>query len=241
MKTYENINVLVKNTIFNLTTFSVVIVLGIIGVVQRNFKINVYSILTGIYVILVTVSCFMSEFGLKNNMWGNCGRGEGLVTIFSYIITFLIFTHNYKCLKKSIKIAIIGSIGVAVYATLQANFNISYSLLNDTAAKGVAKGTMMNQNFLSSYICIFLPMMCYYYINTKGEKMLIVIALLFSTLMYSKTLGGYITFVFMALCICAISVIYSNKLKDAFSRILKLLLTIVITFVIITKEQMNIN
>lgn len=223
-----------KNTILNLATFSTSIVLLIIKLRQRDFKINIYDILLVIYMVLVAISCFTSEFGLLKNILGTNGRGEGLITIASYSITFVIFCHGYRYLKKTIKIALIGAIGVSIYAFLQANFNIDYDLLYDVKGDGIATGTMRNQNFLSSYICLFLPMMCYCYLNKKREKIIVLVIILFSTLVYSKTLGGYLTFGAMTFIIIIISFVCTNNKKQLLLKTLKLILALILTFGCIT-------
>jgi O-antigen ligase len=52
-----------------------------------------------------------------------------------------------------------------------------------------------NQNFLSSYLCICLPLMMVLYIDTKKLLYLIASGLAFGCLFASCTTGGYITFI----------------------------------------------
>lgn len=220
-----------KNTIFNFSTIITAISLLVIN--RKNIKINLYDgILMG-YLALVILSTFLTEHGIVECILGTNGRGEGLITILSYVVTFVIFSRGYKHMTKTAKVAIISAIVVGIYSFLQANFSnvINIPFFSDVS-NGVAKGTMRNQNFLSSYICIFLPMTCFYYINgtNKIKRALLISIWLFMTLVYAVTLGGYITFVIMHTIIAVFSLVFSKNRKDTTIKIGVLSVVLLATF-----------
>ena len=91
-----------KNTLFNLTTVIVSITLIVLNIRKtRKLKLNIYDILLIIYLMLVTLSTIFAKYGVVDAILGLNGRGEGLVTIFSYAATFLIFLRGYKYMAAS--------------------------------------------------------------------------------------------------------------------------------------------
>lgn len=227
-----------KNTIFIFSTIITSLVLVIIN--RKNIKTNVYDKLLIAYMILVILSTIFTKFGIVKCILGTNGRGEGLLTIFSYIATFVIFSRGYKHMQKISKLAIIAAMIVCVYSFLQANRPADVSLpYFPNSASGIATGTMRNQNFLSSYICIFLPMSCYYYLNgrSKIKRSLVIVTLLFMAQVYSVTLGGYITFGIMYAIIIIFSIWFSNKKKDTIIRIGILSIVLFAIFTLINHEE----
>lgn len=226
-----------KCTLFNLTTLLTAFLLLLISIYQhfkpdkkeRNskFKLNVFDIFLGIYFVLVVISCFFSKYGILECIFGLNGRGEGVLTIFSYIATLMIFAKGFKYIKDTLIFAVIGAIIVFVYSIIEVNLPNGYSLpLAPKTLVHVATGTMRNQNFLSSYVIIFLPMFYYKYLatnfsNNKRRNVLTlsILSMLFATLLFSKTLGGYITFIFMFLVISVFCILTEIKRKDVLKKI----------------------
>ena len=226
-----------RNTIFILTTIVVTISLLIIN--RKNIKINnanIYDKLLIVYAILIILSTIFTKYGVVECVFGTNGRGEGLITLFCYLATFAIFSRGYNKMKSISKIAIIAAIIVCGYSFIQANHpNGMKILFAPDTAPGIATGTMRNQNFLSSYICIFLPMSCFYFINGK-EKIktiisLVITAILFTTQIYAVTLGGYITFGVMSVIIIIYSLCFS---KNKIITILRTCILSVVLFSIFT-------
>ncbi len=215
-----------KNTIFNMFTIMTALSLLILNIKNTKYKFNVYDILVGVYLILVAVSTIFSKYGIRECILGENGRGEGVVTIFSYMATFLICMRGYKYINKTLKVGIIAAVIVSIYGIIQANTPIDIKLPFGTAnSDGVAEGTMGNQNFFASYICIFLPMVCYYYLKTDKNSILILVALLFAALVYTTTLNAYTVFAIMFVLISAY-VMYRNKNNEEI--LVKILLMVVI-------------
>lgn len=231
-----------KNTIFIFVTIATIISLFIINRKDiKNIKINIYDKLLIAYIILVIFSTIFSKFGIVECILGTNGRGEGLITIFCYIATFIIFSRGYKQMGGMSKIAIIAAVIVSVYSFVQANKLVDMKIwLHTSTAKGIAIGTMGNQNFLSSYICLFLPMSCFYFINvkekTKAVISLVITAMLFMTQIYAVTLGGYITFAVMGVIIIIYSLLLSKNKKETVLKICILSAILFLIFVVINYE-----
>lgn len=226
-----------KNTIFIFSTLTTALALVIIN--RKNIKLNIYDLFLSIYLILVILSTLFSKQGVIECILGTNGRGEGLLTIGSYLATFVIFSRGYKKMKGESKVAIIAAIIVAIYSFIQANITGGMdTLFIPGSYKNIATGTMSNQNFLSSYICIFLPMLCFYYINgtDKIKRTLLIVIMLFMALIYSTTLGGYITFAVMYIIISLFSIFFSKKRKETIFRIGILCITLLGVF-----QLMNYN
>lgn len=108
-----------KNTIFNILVIFTAILLLMFSY-KDKVKLNIYEKILGIYLILVTVSCFLTKYGIVNTLLGLNGRGEGLITIYSYAMTFVIFLRGYKDMKNPLKYGIIIASIVSIYGILQA-------------------------------------------------------------------------------------------------------------------------
>lgn len=206
-----------------------------------NIKLSFLDIIIILYFLLVILSCLFTKYGILNSFLGTNGRGEGVLTIFSYLATFYIFQKGFKYIKDLYKIAIFGAIVVSIYSIIQANLPNGYSQPFTTLhLQNVATGTMRSQNFLSSYVCIFLPTLCYIFIATKKYITLIPISLLFTTLIFSKTLGGYITCICIFLLIAIFSIIYYRQKKSIIKRILILTILFLVLFSTITIFKGNL-
>lgn len=204
-----------KWMLYNSITIIAAIALLIINIVDKKFKLNKYDGLLIIYLVLVGISTVLTKFDIWKALTGENGRGEGLLTITNYVITFIIFSKGYKRLKGSVKFAVFAACIVGIYSLFQVLLPSDVKFPTGLERRGnYATGTMRNQNFLSSYMCLFLPMMTFLYINRPRLIKLIEVALIFCGLVTSMTLGGYLTCIFMIICVLIGSLIYSKeKLK----------------------------
>ena len=176
---------------------------------KSDIKLNLLDIFIFTYFILVIFSSVLTKFGFINTFLGNNGRGEGVLTIFCYIATFYLFKNGVKYIGNMWKFAIFNVIIVSLYSIIQANFPQGFGEpFSPVHLTNVATGTMKNQNFLSSYVCIFLPTFMYIFIVSKKKLILIPTAMLFSTLIFSKTLGGYLTVICMFFIIVLSTLIF---------------------------------
>lgn len=219
-----------KNTLFNAWTIIISIIMLLLSY-KDKVKLNIYEKILGIYLILVVLSCFLSRYGLTSTILGINGRGEGLITILSYVITFIIFSRNYKQMKGILKYGIIVATIVSIYGILQVllpNGTNLYIIPDITG--NIAKGTMKNQNMFSSYLCLFFPMICYYYINSKNKLSIIPACLMFVSLIFSKTLGGYLTCLGMYSIISIYSIVISKDKKKIILKIILLTLLFIMLY-----------
>lgn len=220
-----------KNTLFNILVIFTSILLLIFSY-KDKVKLNIFEKIIGIYLILVTISCFLTKYGVVNTILGLNGRGEGLITIYSYVVTFIIFLRGYDKMKNPLRYGIIIASIVSVYGLLQALLPSGTNLYIVPDITGVyAKGTMKNPNMFSSYICIFLPMISYCYISGKKNLSIISACLMCGALIVSKTLGGYLTCLGMLFVIIIYSVITSKEKGKVILRCVILSLLFVLIFV----------
>ena len=233
-----------KQTIFVTSTIITAIILLGIEIKEKQFKITVLEILCGIYILLVIIATIFAKYGVINAIFGTNGRGEGTILILTYIVTFLIFSKCYKYTKWGLKAGIISAGIVAIYSVIEVvlpeNYaspfmfknigNMAYSL---SRIKNVAITTIVNQNFFSSYVCIFLPMLVFYYINTGSKRALCFTLMLFIAQVFSVTLSGYMTFIFIYMLIVIYSLIVTKKQKDVLLRIILLTTIIVMLFIVL--------
>ena len=217
-----------KCSIFNFATIITLVVLMIISIKERKIKPNKYDTLFIIYGLIVTLSTLFTKYGIIDSILGNNGRGEGLLTICCYISTAVIFSKGFKYIKGLLKIAFFAAIIIAIYGIIQANVPLSVKLpFNVTSNYGTAEGTFGNRNFLSSYLCMFLPSLSYYYLKSGKKYTLIGIALLFAAFVYAKTLSGYLTLTFLELVIILLYIVLSKNKKEAILKSIVLIVTLV--------------
>lgn len=242
-----------KQTLFIISTIIISVILLCVAV-KEKMKFTFLDVILGIYLLFVGIATLLAKYGVLNAILGKNGRGEGLILIICYSLTFIIFSKGYKYINWILKVGIISSAIVALYSIIEVMLpvnwaspfmfrcigNMAYSLKR---IENVAITTMVNQNFLSSYICLFLPMMAFYYINTGKKTSLYVAILLFSAQIFSTTLGGYITFISMYVLVIIYSFIVSNDKRKVLIRTLFLTLLIILTLYIINyiKDGVYIN
>ena len=231
-----------KNTLFILLTFLSVMFLVILDIIEKKkIKLNAFEILLIIYGVITFISAFFSDYGFVKCMLGTNGRGEGVITILSYVAAFVIGTRLFNERKNVLIILIVSIIVASIYGILQANNTNNIKFFFGTASD-VAKSTFGNPNFFSSYLCLVLPMACYYFINTdKKIKWLYFLSAIFgfSGLVYSKTLGGYLTFIGMLILLSVFSLIYTTSRKNVMVKTLMLFVIFVILFLGISHTKQN--
>lgn len=222
-----------KNTLFNILVITTTISLLIVN--NKKTKLNIYTVLAGIYLLFAVLSSIFSNYGIVECVLGENGRGEGLMTIFSYIATFIICMKGYPHIIKNYNVGIIAALIVSTYGIIQANVSLDVKLPFGVAnSLGVAEGTMGNQNFFSSYLCLFLPMLCYHFFNNKSYRIIVEIAMLFTALVFAKTLSGYMVFLVMLVVVCVFSYINAKNKRAMFCAIAIVLSIIVGVFGVIT-------
>ncbi len=198
--------------LFNGLTIIVAIILLVINIIEKKFKLNKWDGLLIIYLALVIISTIVSRFDILTLVTGRLGRGEGTLTILSYVTTFIIFSKGYKELKWIVKLGIVVACVVSIYSLIQVFIPEGVELpAGMRAMRERATGTMRNPNFLSSYICLFLPMATFWYINKPKVFKFLAIGLIFCGLLTALTLSGYLTSFAVIILSFIGSVIFSNQ------------------------------
>ena len=233
-----------KETVFVISTIVTAGILLFATLKGRKFNITTLDIIAMIYLLFVIVATILAKYGVINAMLGTNGRGEGAILILIYIITFAIFSKGYEYVKWGLKFGIIVAGIVSIYSAIEVMLpetyaspfmfrninNVAYSLCQK---ENVAITTMVNQNFLSSYICIFLPMLSFNYIHTGRKGVFCLVLMLFLAQVFSVTLGGYITFIFMYLIIIVYSLIMAKNKEQVLLRIILLTLVMILLFIFV--------
>lgn len=227
------------------TTFYIVITLVILFayiVVNYNTKIkkpSTYTYILLIYLTLVSISTIMSKYG-TDAIFGNAGRGEGLITIFCYIVTVVIFSKNFKYNEKIVYLIMIAAIYVSIYGIIESVYGDPIDALNKKiVTKEMARSTMGNPNFFSSYLTLILPIAIFQYFNSEKKIYFYASATLFAALICSDTLGGYITFIIYFLFITIYSLIRQKLSKYILLKLLMFL--IIITAIVYTLSIITNN
>ena len=149
---------------------------------STNFSV-VHWLLIGFLVINI-ISCFCSPFFSKYNLFIGVGRGEGLIMMSLYSLSFLFISLFAKFKRKHITYFTISSILVSLVCVLQyVGFNPFNMYQNGIGTHNVSfMGTIGNIDFVSAIYCILLtiPFSAYVFLedNEKWEKALNVISIL---------------------------------------------------------------
>lgn len=150
----------------------------------KKIKLTSVQWLAIIFLIVNVVSCFISPFFKKYDLFMGVGRGEGLIAMSLYILSFLCLSLFAKFKRKYIIYFSISSILVNLVAVLQ------YVGLNpfNMYQKGIGThnvsfmATIGNIDFLSALLCILLTISFSAYIfledNKKWEKVLHIMSVL---------------------------------------------------------------
>ena len=196
-------------------------------------KIDILDYVVIVYLILVTLSSILSTY-FPMTILGTGGRCEGLITILLYFFAFYV-TYKYASINKKMVYAFCVSLCIVALVGL-----IEYLFFDHPA-----RSSFGNQNFLSSYLCMFLPVVMLLYVDTKKIIYLVTSSLTFGCLYASCTSGGYITFFIIAILVTVYTFIQKKKnLKQL--GILFLIFTIILVIINIINpaawaEFANIN
>lgn len=149
----------------------------------KNKKFTIIQWLALSFLLVNTISCFISPFFKDYNLFIGVGRGEGLIVISLYTLTF-IFASMFSKFKKryinyfSITLVIMSLIEVLQYI----GFNPFNMYQDGIGTHNVSfMGTIGNVDFISAFYCILLGVSVGSYLfledNKKWEKVLNIIAI----------------------------------------------------------------
>lgn len=147
-------------------------------------KIHYFAIL---FLFLCNLSTFLSPFYKNYNLWIGTGRGEGLLMMNLYIITFLFVSLFSKNSKKHFLYFSISSILLNGIAVLQfIGFNPFHLYQNGIGTHNVSfMTTIGNIDFISALYCLLLPISFSSFVffpNSKKEELIHGLSILLGSL-----------------------------------------------------------
>lgn len=193
--------------------------------VLNGKKINKVQVCAIIFWIVNVISCIFSPYKGMVNLFIGVGRGEGLINITLYVLTFLIITTFGKFNKKQIIYFSISSILLNFIAILQfIGFNPFNMYQNGIGTHNVSfMTTIGNVDFISALYCILLSISAFAYIYMDEKKICKYIHLL------SVGMGSFI-----------FNIIDVNSGKVAFLGIVVLAFPFIVTCSKRLKKSLNI-
>lgn len=246
-KSIYNANVLatLKTTIFHIITLLALLSFTFASYVEiskdkfkaKKIKVSCYEILLLIYFGLVILSTIFSKYKFDDILWGTTARGEGLATIFCYIATFIIFERNYKYSKKIFAFMTVSLCILSIWGIIQTIIpeSINLPFINkDLIMAKYAVGNMVNPNFFSSFLLIFLPIYMIKFLDTLKFRYLVTSTLLFMAFICAKTLSGYLTFALVCITMLIVMFIYLDNKKQLIKGFIALIISFAISFILIT-------
>ena len=138
----------------------------------KQIKLSKVQWFVIIFWLINVISCFMSPFFKEYNLFVGVGRGEGLINITLYCITFLFITLFGKFRKRFILYFSISSILLNLICILQyIGFNPLNMYQDGIGTHNVSfMGTIGNKDFISALYCILLMISVSGYVFGKNKK-----------------------------------------------------------------------
>lgn len=203
------------------------------------FKKNKVSIIQWMAITFLginVISCFSSPFFSKYNLFIGVGRGEGLIAMSLYILSFLCVSLFAKFKRRYITYFTISSILISFIEVLQyIGFNPFNMYQDGIGTHNVSfMGTIGNVDFISAMYCILLPISFGAYVfledNKKWEKVLHIISILMGLFIIGiiDVQSGKVAFL-TTLVIIFPFIIVNNK---RFSRFLIMVATVLMSYCI---------
>ena len=201
----------------------------------KKRKVKIYEILLILYSIIICMSSVFSPYP-NYVIFGNAGRGEGLIILLIYLVIFYIMYRNFKYSDKVFNLVTIAVLIVSALGIVQALLGRYYGFafvkeIED--AEYMAYGNMINPNFFSSFTLIFLPIYIIKYLFTKEDEYIYVCGIIFGALVCSKTLAGYVTLLFMLVIIFMYYFIVKKNYLENIKKLMIILATFIIIFLIL--------
>lgn len=203
--------------------------------ITRNIKIDNIKIAASVFLIINIISLIASPYLRKYNLYIGVGRGEGLLTISLYIITFLLVTTFGEFKKEYIYMFSISSILFNFIAILQfVGLNPLNIFQDGIGIHNVSfMGTIGNVNFISAYFAIVVTISAAAFIFTKDNekhKWLHLLSILMAWIIFQviNVNGGRIAFLGTLILFAPFIILNSER----FSRFLKVMSTLMLAYFI---------
>lgn len=203
----------------------------------KKISLSIYDILLIGYAILILISSIVSEYSFTKILWGSAARGEGLITMYGYFVTFVIFEKNFKYSERFFEYIIAAVVIVSAWGVVQTIIPeyINFSFINkDIILTKMAVGNMGNPNFFSSFLLIFLPICMVKYLEKKDIAYLFATSIIFAAFVCARTLGGYITFIVVFVILAVIMYRYFLNKKEFIKRFLILTFALILSFIAVS-------
>lgn len=175
---------------------------------------------------------FTTIFSIDPNtaIIGKQDRGEGLIIVTIYFLSFLMAEKYIKVTKKMINVVLKVSCIMGIYCILQFyGFDIFLSIVNKRVTSFDVIALIGNRNFAATYILIFLSIAISLYIF-KGNRIYYCSSLiLFGALLCTLTRGCWIAFALM----CIIGLFFVIKRKDLLKRVIAIIISLIMVFSLI--------
>lgn len=189
----------------------------------KKIDVDKKDIIILIFALLAFISTMLSN-SFKTSIFGEEGRREGLITIYSYIIIY-ISAKKFFVLKNNktlLNIVYLVYFLIGVLGILQYYIKVPQDSFIELLKHGESAGTFGNVNFFGSFICLGLPAFIMLYI-TKNYKLSFVLSIiLFFNLLTCKTRSAWLA---MAIILITIFIyIIAKKDKKYFLRLFILLI-----------------
>jgi O-antigen ligase/Tfp pilus assembly protein PilF len=205
-------------------------------------KIGIFKNLFYIPVFVYLISCIISTiFSISpiSSFYGTYRCNQGLVTILTYILFFLIFANVFpkeKILKISY-ITILTAFIISIYAILQ---KVGFDFLNLDPAVSFHKRSssfLGNPVFLGGYLVMVIPIVLIHAILEFKIVNKIIFSIFLTTmyisLLFTYSRGAYIAFIFSLLVLFLLG--YKIALKNI--KYITIMLLIFITFTFLMNYQ----
>ena len=195
----------------------------IVFIWNRKYDFKKEHIFAVLFIISILISVIFSPFK-KTALWGSFYRYEGFVSIFIYVLLFIIASQYFQVNKKSINILLIVGSLMGIYGVLQVlGIDPIQSWMFDGNITKVAYGTIGNRNFFSSYLILFLTLSTSLYIFKGEKKYLIYTIFIYLGEVCALTRSGWIAY-FICILLLSFFAFKNKKIK----RILVLLVVLAI-------------
>ncbi len=150
----------------------------------KNTKLTIIQWLAIAFLAINVISCFISPFFKQYDLFIGVGRGEGLIAMTLYSLSFLFVSLFAKFKRKYITYFSISSILISFIEVIQyIGFNPFNMFQDGIGTHNVSfMGTIGNIDFISAMYCILLPVSFSAYVfledNKKWEKIIHIISIL---------------------------------------------------------------
>ena len=152
--------------------------------IYKSIKLSIVHYLALAFLLVNIISCFISPFFKNYDLFIGVGRGEGLIAMSLYCLSFFFVSLFSKFKRRYITYFTISSIFVSLICILQyIGFNPFNMFQKGIGIHNVSfMGTIGNVDFISAMYCLLLPVSFSTYIfledSSKYEKILCILSII---------------------------------------------------------------